>query len=250
MFDWQPVWLSVKIAIMALAGVGISGILVAFWLTRVDFKGKNFIETILTLPLVLPPIVSGFILLVLIGRQGPVGWFVNQQFGWQLIFTPFAALLAAMLVSFPLMFQSAKAALLGVDRRLEDVARTLGAGNLKVFFTITLPLAWPGLVTGMVLSFSRALGEFGATAMVAGNIPGKTQTIPVAIYFASESGDLSTAGMYVLLISGLTFGLIFIANHWSAQKTARYQRRQNSVNSGVTQTITRISTSGAIRDSQ
>lgn len=225
MVDWQPVFLSLKIALGALAGVSVSGIGTAFLMARRNFPGKDLVETIITLPLVLPPIVTGFGLLLLIGRQGPLGMLLQRWCGWQLIFTPLAAVLAAALISFPLMYQSAKAAFQGVDAHLEDAARTLGIEERRIFFTITLPLAAPGLLSGMVLSFARALGEFGATAMVAGNIPGKTQTIPVAIYFAAENNDLVSAGWYVLLISAFTFGLVFGVNRWS-------RRRINRMNKG------------------
>jgi molybdate transport system permease protein len=221
MFDWQPVILSLKIAACVLVSVALGGVGAAYLLARRDFAGKDIVETFITLPLVLPPIVTGFILLVAIGRQGPIGLLLQRAGGLQLIFTPLAAILAASLVAFPLMYQSAKAALQGVDGNLEDAARTLGAGEWRVFRTITLPLAWPGLLSGMVLSFARALGEFGATAMVAGNIPGKTQTVPVAIYFAAESNNLTAAGAYVLIISGLTFGLIFWVNVWSRRRVGR-----------------------------
>lgn len=221
LFDWQPVLLSLKIAGIALIFIGAGGIAAAYFLARREFPGKDSLETILMLPLVLPPVVTGFGLLLLIGRQGPIGRLLYAFFHRQIIFTPVAAVLAAVLVAFPLMFQSAKAALQGVDRRLEDAARTLGKNELKVFLTITLPLAWPGLLAGLVLAFSRALGEFGATVMVAGNIPGKTQTIPMAIYFASESNDLSTAGGYVLIISLLTFGMVFWLNRWSKKRLKR-----------------------------
>jgi molybdate transport system permease protein len=218
MFDWQPVILSLKIASSALAGVALVGIAVAYMMVRRDFPGKALIETVITLPLVLPPVVTGFFLLLTIGRHGPLGLLLQRAGGIQLIFTPVAAVMAAILISFPLMYQSAKAALQGVDGRLEDAARTLGAGEWRLFRTVTFPLAWPGMLSGLVLSFARALGEFGATAMVAGNIPGKTQTIPVAIYFAAENNDLATAGCYVIIISALTFGLVFGVNRWSRQK--------------------------------
>ncbi len=221
MFDWQPVALSLKIAGMALLFVGVFGILLAIPLVRWHFHGKNVIEAIITLPLVLPPVVTGFALLLLIGRQGPVGKIVEQIFHSRIVFTPLAAVLAAITVSFPLMYQSAKAAIQAVDTQLEDVARTLGVSELRVFFTVTLPLAWPGILSGMVLSFSRALGEFGATAMVAGNIPGKTQTVPVAIFFAAESNDMATAGLYVLFISLLTFAMVYGVNRWSRRKMSR-----------------------------
>ncbi len=221
MFDWQPVFLSLKIAGTALVFIAAVGIFFAYLLTRREFPGKDALETVLTLPLVLPPVVTGFVLLLLIGRQGPIGKLLNEVFHTQIIFTPMAAGLAAMVVAFPLMFQSAKAALQSVDRHLEDAARTLGKSELKIFVSITLPLAWPGLLAGLILSLSRALGEFGATAMVAGNIPGKTQTIPVAIYFASESNDLTTAGYYVLIISVLTFGMVYWLNRWSRKRVRR-----------------------------
>lgn len=228
MFDWQPVFLSLKVAAIALIFVGSLGILAALLMARREFHGKDAVESIITLPLVLPPVVTGFVLLLLIGRRGPVGTLLNQWFGAQLVFTPGAAILAAVVVAFPLMYQSAKAALVSIDRQLEDVARTLGAGELKVFFTVTLPLAWPGLVAGLVLSFSRAMGEFGATAMVAGNIPGRTQTIPVAIFFASEGNDLTTAGYYVLIISLITFAMVFWVNRWSRRKMNRFRERKSS----------------------
>ncbi len=245
--DWQPVILSLKIASIALVGVAVAGIGAAYLLTRRDFVGKNVCETILTLPLVLPPIVTGFLLLVLVGRQGPIGKLLNQLGGIQIVFTPFAAVLAAAAVAFPLMYQSAKAALQGVNHHLEDAARTLGAGEWKVFRTVTLPLARPGIYSGMVLAFSRALGEFGATAMVAGNIPGRTQTIPVAIYFASESNDLATAGFYVLVISGLTFGMVYGVNHWLGRTMGQWSRRKRRVRSGDSEGFAGVSASSAVR---
>jgi molybdate transport system permease protein len=228
MFDWQPVFLSLKIAGAALVFVGIFGVLAAFLITRRHFLGKDALEALITLPLVLPPVVTGFVLLLLIGRNGPVGKLLYHAFNLQIIFTPFAAVLAAIIIAFPLMYQSAKGALLTVDQHLEDAARTLGAGEVKVFLTITLPLAWPGLLAGMVMAFSRALGEFGATAMVAGNIPGLTQTIPVAIFFAAESNDLTTAGFYVLIISLITFAMIYWVNRWSRRKMNRYRGRMST----------------------
>lgn len=224
MFDWQPVILSLKISTISLLIVFALGLAAAFLIARNHFPGKDVLETFLMLPLVLPPVATGFALLYLLGRQGPVGRFLEYAFHMQIIFTPVAAMLAATVVAFPLMYQSAKAALQSVDLRLEEAARTLGSGEIKVFFTVTLPLAWPGLLSGIVLSFSRAMGEFGATAMVAGNIPGQTQTIPVAVFFASESNQLGTAGIYVLIISGLTFALTFWVNRYARRK-ARANRR-------------------------
>jgi molybdate ABC transporter permease protein len=153
------------------------------------------VDGLFLLPLVLPPVVTGFALLVLLGRNGPVGRFLESAFGVRVVFTIHAAILAAAVVAFPLMYQSAKAAFQSVDPRLEDAARTLGAGEARVFLAVTLPLAWPGVVAGMALAFARSLGEFGATAMVAGNIPGETTTVPLAIYFLADAGELRTAGL-------------------------------------------------------
>ncbi|MDU4960571.1 MAG: molybdate ABC transporter permease subunit [Sporomusaceae bacterium] len=217
MAELEPVLLSVKVALSSLLFVLLTGVSTACLMRRTSFRGKAGLEALFTLPLVLPPVVTGFLLLLLIGKQGPLGRLIDTWFHTQLIFTPYAAVLAGAVVAFPLMYQSSKAALQAVDPCLEDAARTLGSGEWRVFFTVTLPLAWPGIVAGMVLSFARSLGEFGATIMVAGNIPGKTQTIPLAIYFAAEANDLTTAGIYVLIISGLTFSIILWLNLRSKQ---------------------------------
>lgn len=218
MIQWQPIILSVQVAGMSLVFVTIFGVLFAAVMRKGDFLGKNALEAIFALPLVLPPVVTGFLLLLLVGKNGPIGYFLSEHFHTKIIFTPYAAVLAGAVVAFPLMYHSMKAAFQSIDTSLEDAARTLGASEWKVFWTVTMPLAWTGLVAGMVLSFSRALGEFGATIMVAGNIPGKTQTIPLAIYFAAESNDLTTAGIYVMIISILTFLLIFGMNIWAQTK--------------------------------
>lgn len=218
MIEWQPVILSIKVALMSLVLVSISGISLAYLMRYREFSGKAVIEAVLIMPLVLPPVVTGFLLLLLIGKQGPLGRLLSETLHTQIIFTPYAAILAGAVVAFPLMYQSAKAAFQGVDTTLEDAARTLGANKWRVFWTVTIPLAWPGLVAGLVLSFSRALGEFGATIMVAGNIPGKTQTLPLAIYFAAESNNLSQAGIYVLIISAITFSAIYGLNIWTKSR--------------------------------
>lgn len=220
MVELQPVMLSIKVAFSSLAIVFVAGVAIACLMRRADFPGKAGLEALFTLPLVLPPVVTGFLLLLLIGKQGPLGRLLGEYFQTQIIFTPYAAVLSGAVVAFPLMYQSTKAAFQGVDHSLEDAARTLGSGEWRVFLTVTLPLARPGLVSGMVLAFARALGEFGATIMVAGNIPGKTQTIPLAIYFAAESNDLTTAGIYVLIISALTFAIILWMNMRTKRGTA------------------------------
>lgn len=218
MVEWHPVLLSLKVAFFSIIFVFVLGVAAAYIMRSFEFPGKAALEALFTLPLVLPPVVTGFLLLLLIGKQGPLGRLLSEELQIQLIFTPYAAILAGTVVAFPLMYQSTKAAFQGIDRNLEDAARTLGAGEWRVFLTITLPLAWHGLLAGLVLSFARALGEFGATIMVAGNIPGKTQTLPLAIYFAAESNDLTLAGIYVLIISFFTFSLIFGLNLWTKSR--------------------------------
>ncbi len=212
--DWFPIFLSLKIAALSLLFISLTGLPLARLLSRKEFKGKTLLESLITLPLVLPPSVLGYGLLMLIGKNGPIGQLL-AQFNLTLVFTWGAAVLASIVVAFPLMYQSAKAAFLSVNPNYEKSARTLGSSESKIFFTITLPLAWPGLMAGLVLSFARALGEFGATLMVAGNIPGKTQTIPLAIYFAVNSGDKATAQTLVILITIFSFIVIYGVNRWT-----------------------------------
>ncbi|HEX8395017.1 MAG TPA: molybdate ABC transporter permease subunit [Longimicrobium sp.] len=216
--DPSPVLLSLRVALSALAFVAVAGTLAARWVTRRDFPGRDLVDGLLILPLVLPPVVTGYVLLVLLARTGPVGRVLDRAFGIRLVFTLEAAIIAAAVVSFPLMYQSAKAAFAGVDRRLEDAARTLGAGEGRVFLRVTVPLAWPGLVAGMVLAFARALGEFGATAMVAGNIPGVTATVPLAIYALADAGELRQAGVYALTISLFSLALVVGLNTWTRRR--------------------------------
>lgn len=225
MLDWHPVLLSLRVAATALAMVAVVGTLAARVMTRREFPGKDVVDGLLILPLVLPPVVTGFVLLMLLGRNGPVGAFLERAFGVQLLFTLHAATLAAAVVSFPLMYQSAKAAFQAVDRRMEDAARTLGAGEGKILLTVTLPLAWPGLLAGTVLAFARSLGEFGATVMVAGNIPGETTTVPLAIYFAADAGAMRTAGAYALLISAASMVMVVGLNAWTRRRVPGWRRR-------------------------
>lgn len=212
--DWHPVLLSIRVAVIATVVVTCLGLPLSRLLARGEFFGKDALEAAITLPLVLPPSVVGYGLLMLIGKNGLLGK-VLSDLGVTLIFTWWAAVLASIVVAFPLMYQSAKAAFKSVDVNFEKAARTLGASEVRIFFTITLPLAWPGILAGLVLTFARALGEFGATLMVAGNIPGQTQTIPLAIYFAVESGDNATARALVAIITIFSFAVIFWVNRWS-----------------------------------
>jgi molybdate transport system permease protein len=220
----DPIILSLKVALIAVCIVFVFGLAIARAMARKDFMGKNIIESIIILPMVLPPTVLGYGMLILLGKRGFFGQMLLEQFGIQIIFTWWAAALASAVVSFPLMYQSAKAAFASVDIFLEQAARTLGTGELRIFLTITLPLAWPGILAGLVLAFARALGEFGATLMVAGNIPGKTQTIPLAIYSAVESGDDEVAKTLVLIITILSFAAVFFLNRWSKKKVQVWRK--------------------------
>lgn len=215
--DWFPVFLSLRVAVIAVFLVTCLGLPLSRLLARREFYGKDFVEAALTLPLVLPPSVVGYGLLMLIGKNGLLGRLLSDL-GISLIFTWWAAILASTVVAFPLMYQSAKAAFKSVDENYEKAARTLGAGEWRIFFTVTLPLAWPGIIAGLVLSFARALGEFGATLMVAGNIPGQTQTVPLAIYFAVEAGNNETAKTLVAIITIFSFSVIFWVNRWAKRR--------------------------------
>ncbi len=206
--DLFPLYLSLKVALLATLLSFFVGIAVAWIVARREFPGKSVLVAITTLPLVLPPTVLGYYLLVAIGRQSALGKALEQTFGITLVFTWQAAVLASALVSVPLVIRSAQAAFEGVEPSLENAARTLGRSELAVFLTVTAPLAWKGILAGTALAFARALGEFGATLMVAGNIPGQTQTMPIAIYDAVQAGDMSVANMLVGIITVVAIVLL------------------------------------------
>lgn len=210
----QPILLSLKVATIATIVTFFIGTICAYIMARKTIPGKNFWETILILPMILPPSVLGYILLVLLGKRSLIGSFLHEHFDLQIIFTWGACIIAASVVSLPLMYQSVKSGLLSVELIYEEAALDLGANKWQTFWKITLPLALPGLVSGIVLSFARSLGEFGATLMVAGNIPGKTQTISTAIYFAVSSGKEDLANVLVFIMTLLSFILVFSLNYW------------------------------------
>jgi molybdate transport system permease protein len=191
-FDFTPLWISLKTATATTALTFVLGLVAARWRAGRPSRAAQFIDACFLLPLVLPPTVVGFFLLELFGRTGPVGRLL-WRFGTSLVFSWPATVIAATVVAFPLMYITARAALEQIDAALPEAARTLGATEWEVFRVVALPLAWPGILAGTVLSFARALGEFGATLMLAGNIPGRTQTIPIAIFFAMEAGDTGQA---------------------------------------------------------
>jgi molybdate transport system permease protein len=204
-----PLLLTLKIALTATAIVLVLGTGCAFTLTRRRLPGGQLIDALLTVPMVLPPTVLGYYLLVLLGRRGWIGEWLEQTFGIRLIFTWEGAVVASAVVAFPLVFRAAKAALEGVDHRLEGAARVLGSGEVAVFFRVTLPLAWRGIVAGGMLAFARAMGEFGATLMIAGSIPGRTQTVSIAIYEAVQAGQDDLANFLVLLTSAVCVAVLF-----------------------------------------
>lgn len=198
---WVPLLLTLKVAGWATALNLLLGVGVGFALARLRFPGRELLDALLTLPMVMPPTVLGYYLLVLIGRKGPLGAWLQAEFGINLIFTWQGAVIAATIVAFPLVFKSARAAFESVDPQLEQAARVLGLSEPAVFFRVTLPLAWRGILAGLLLAFARATGEFGATLMVAGSIPGKTQTLSVAVYEAVQAGQDATANVLVLVTS-------------------------------------------------
>jgi molybdate transport system permease protein len=202
---WTPIKLSLGIASISVIIVFFFGILAARILSRNRFFGKTAVETILTLPLVLPPTVVGFLLIIIFGINSPVGRAIEELFGSPIMFTWWAAVIASSVVAFPLMYQSAKTGFLSIDPGAEEAARVDGANEWKVFLHITLPLSARTLISGLILSFARALGEFGATLMFAGNLPGRTQTVPTAIYVAIESGNMESAWLWVIVMAGISF---------------------------------------------
>jgi molybdate transport system permease protein len=219
--DWFPLWLSLRVAtlstLLALGG----GLWIAYLLANREFRGKNVLDAAVTLPLVLPPTVLGYYLLVLIGRASPIGSIWEAIFGSPLVFTWKAAALAALLHALPLLVKSARAALESVDRSYERAARSLGASEWTLFWRVTLPIARRSIFAATALAFARALGDFGVTLMVAGNIPGKTQTVAVAIYDAVESGDGATARILVVVISAVALGILTLANRLTPESGPR-----------------------------
>ncbi|WMJ80098.1 molybdate ABC transporter permease subunit [Clostridium sp. MB40-C1] len=214
----EPIILSLKVAFISTIFTFIFGILLARVFTKYNFRGKDILECLIIMPMVLPPTITGYGLLILMSRRASLGKFLYENFGVTLIFTPTAACVAATIVSLPLMYQSSKAAFINIDHIYENAARTLGATEWRIFMKVSFPLAWPGIVSGIVLSFARALGEFGATLMVAGNIPGKTQTIPTAIYFAVDNGYTKVANTLLGVVVVFSFVLIFSLNSWLKKK--------------------------------
>ncbi|AHV95910.1 molybdate ABC transporter permease subunit [Paenibacillus sabinae] len=210
-----PVWLSIKIAVITSLVVFILAAAIAKAMANRKFPGHSLIETVLLLPLVLPPTVVGFVLLVVLGRRSWLGEWYENLTGGTILFTWGSAVIASVVVAFPLVYRTLKAGFEGVDRDLEDAARAQGAGEFQVLRYVTLPLAIRTLAAGYVLGFARGLGEFGATIMVAGNIPNRTQTIPTAIYVAVDGGDMTLAWLWVISIIAISAIMLMFVNRYS-----------------------------------
>ena len=220
--EWEALRLSLWISFWAVALSMPFGILVAWILARLRFPGKSIFDGIVHLPLVLPPVVTGYVLLVLFGRKGPLGAFLQEHLGLTLAFNWKGAALAAAVMAFPLLVRAVRLSMESVDQELEAAARTLGAGPLRVFFTVTLPLVAPGILSGLILSFARSLGEFGATITFVSNIPGETRTLPLALYTLTQMPDGETGAMRLCLLS---VGVAMVAMVLSEMAARRFSSR-------------------------
>ena len=222
--DFSPLWISIKTATFSTIITFFLGIVISYRMSNFKGKSKGIIDGLFTLPLILPPTVVGFFLLLICGKNGPVGK-ILELFDTSLIFSWTATVLAAIVVSFPMMYRTTRASFEQIDINILSAARTLGLSEFKIFYKIAIPLAMPGIIGGLVLSFARAMGEFGATLMIAGNIPGRTQTMPLAIFFAAEGGDMQKAMLWVIIIVTLSLFLILILNYWSEVQLKLMGRR-------------------------
>jgi len=212
----SPLWISLKTVVVATVVTFVLGIAAARWMAHYAGRFKNLIDGLFILPLVLPPTVVGLGLLLLFGKNGPIGEFL-ALFNTTIVFSWPATVITAAAMAFPLMYMTSRGAFEQVDSRVEDAARTLGASEWRVFWSVTMPLAWPGVAAATILSLARCLGEFGATLMLAGNIPGKTATIPVAIYFSIQAGDMSEALALVGIVLVIAFGSLAAIAYWKGK---------------------------------
>lgn len=212
---WFSLRLSLQVALTATCFIVVTGIPIAYFLARRDFKGKELVDILFTLPLVLPPTVTGYYLIILFGRRGALGSFLYEWTGWSLMFTWYGAVLASFVVALPLMIKTSRAAMESVDRNLINASYTLGHSERETAVRVIIPLAKKGIIAGTVLSFARAMGEFGATLMIAGNIPGKTNTLPLSIYTMAGSGDWSKTNVLVLFLTLLSGSFLYLANRYS-----------------------------------
>ena len=218
---WHALRLSLLVVSIATVIIAVAGTAFGFLLAKRQFRGKDLLDAVLTLPMVLPPTVTGYYLILLLGRRGLIGEPLYALTGWTVTFTWMAAVIAATVIALPLMIKSARAAIESVDAEHEIASCIMGKSELETFFRITLPLAGRGILAGVVLSFERAFGEFGATLMLAGNIPGRTQTMPLAIYEAVVSGEDAKATWLALILTGISVGVVYLTNRLSRPKKGR-----------------------------
>ncbi|MCL2618050.1 MAG: molybdate ABC transporter permease subunit [Defluviitaleaceae bacterium] len=217
--DFRPFTISMQVALFATCITFLLGLAAANYVYRMK-RGKGVIDTIFTLPMILPPTVAGFFLLMLFGRNGFIGRFLDSVFGITVVFSWTGAVIASIFVSFPLMYRTARGAFEQIDQNVIYAAETLGFSKFKIFWMIKVPMAKAGILAGTVLSFARALGEFGATIMLAGNIPGRTQTMSIAVFSAVSSGNREVAYIWVAVLSMMSFVMIMLMNHWAASGKA------------------------------
>lgn len=217
MNDWSPVWLSVRVATSATLIAGVVGIAVGYVLAKGRFRGRGLLEAVVTVPIVLPPTVLGYYLLTVLGANGPIGQTWESVFGRPLVFTPTAAVIAASISALPFVVRTARAAIEDVDPRLEAAMRVAGHPEHRVARLVTFPMARRGIIAGVALGFARALGDFGATVMVAGNIPGRTQTLPIAVYDAVQAGDGTTARNGALILASIAIVVLLTVTQLSTR---------------------------------
>ncbi len=210
-----PLMISLKVATLATLLVTMLGIVIAFLLANAQFKGKGLLESVLLLPMILPPTVTGYYLVILLGRYGLLGGPIFRWTGWNIMFTWQAAVVAASVVALPIMVRTAQSAIESVDKEMIDSSTMLGHSRLETALRVTLPLAWQSILAGIVLAFTRAIGEFGATLMLAGNIPGRTDTMPLAIYGYATSGDWRNAHVLVVILTALSVAFLLVARQIS-----------------------------------
>lgn len=220
--NWFPLFFSLKVASLATLIGTIVGLPIAYYLSKSRNRLSDLADTLLTLPVVLPPTVLGYYLLVALGRQSWIGRLLEEHFGIMLVFTPAGAVIAASIVSVPFLLKSARSAFSEIDRNVIHAASLLGRSEWSLFFSVVLPLAWRGVMSGIILTFARALGDFGTTLMVSGSIPGETLTMPIAIYDAMQAGNEEMTFMLVLIMTLVAFMLLFLLNRLEKRMGRRY----------------------------
>ena len=222
--DWSPLIISLKTGVVATIICFFLGMYAARKVIKLSYKAKAVVDGILTLPMVFPPTVAGFILLLIFSRRRPIGIFLDQQLDIQVVHTWLGCILAATVIAFPLMYRNARAAFEQIDANLVYAGRTLGMSEMNIFWKIVVPTAGPGIASGTILTFARAMGEYGATSMLAGNIPGKTGTVSQRIAMVIQDGDFATAGFWVVVVLLISFGIIFLVNMVTGSRMKNIRR--------------------------